>query len=651
MVLYPAYNHKYDYIVVIGAFGAFIFGYGTGSNDVANAFGTSVGSGALSNRHAMMIAAVCEFAGAMLLGRISVSTIAAGIADRSFFTKTPWVFCYGMMWTLIAGGFWQIFASTIGVNVSATHSIIGGIIGFALSYNRNAVLWLVDDPASIPPYKGIVPIVCAWFFAPIATGFCSSTLFMFVRYVVLRSPNAYERAFMVLPFLITFTTWICLYFVLTKGAKKQFQQDSADWTDDTSAWVSAVCAFGAGILSLLTLPWIKKRAEVEHARCVEKAQIMTMRNKEKEQEGTKDIEDTTSTVASQKIDHYDSTGGRVDAKKGSEITYGTDLFFREIKTVASMKEFKDLLVRVNDESLQGQDDFMHDQGQETAEIHNKAEKFDDRAENVMKQLQIFTACCVMFAHGAGEVGYMAGPLSTIWAVYTTGTLPSSASAEPWILVLSAGGLVIGLATYGQRVTRTMGRELCLITASRGFCAEIATATVIMVAAQYGLPTSSSQCITGGIVGIGLVEGVGGVNWKTFALQFVNWVNTLFVMGLGVACLFQQGVNAPHNEPLHYCSSRGTLWNVPYVALRPTRATTSPTKIIDSSSAQNCHLPLFKTSTGPVNANQQTISKLFPPTHEGQQGPSDGFNFRSSVSFLEIRRTWACFVLGVDSLAM
>ena len=90
----------------------------------------------------------------------------------------------------------------------------------------------------------------------------------------------------------------------------------------------------------------------------------------------------------------------------------------------------------------------------------------------------------------------------------------------------------------------MGKDLAKITPSRGFCAEISTAMVIMVAAQYGLPTSSSQAITGGIVGIGIVEGLQGVNWTFLFQQFSSWVMTMLVMGLGTALMFAQGHNAP-----------------------------------------------------------------------------------------------------------
>ena len=91
----------------------------------------------------------------------------------------------------------------------------------------------------------------------------------------------------------------------------------------------------------------------------------------------------------------------------------------------------------------------------------------------------------------------------------------------------------------------MGVKLAKLSPSRGFAAELATAGIITIAAQYGLPTSSSQCITGAIVGVGVLEGVRGVNWIVFLRQFISWMCTLAVVGLLTAALFAQarGANA------------------------------------------------------------------------------------------------------------
>ena len=160
-----------------------------------------------------------------------------------------------------------------------------------------------------------------------------------------------------------------------------------------------------------------------------------------------------------------------------------------------------------------------------AAIHKNAEVFDPKAEYAFSYLQVFSAICVIFAHGAGEVGYMAGPLATIWFTVKDGTLYSKVQAPIWIIIISALGLVIGLATYGYNVTRAVGTRMAKLSPTRGFSAELSTALVIMVAAQYGLPTSSSQCITGGIVGLGMIEGKTGVNWMFLLRTFASWVAT------------------------------------------------------------------------------------------------------------------------------
>lgn len=97
----------------------------------------------------------------------------------------------------------------------------------------------------------------------------------------------------------------------------------------------------------------------------------------------------------------------------------------------------------------------------------------------------------MYVHAVLQVGYMAGPLATIWDVYRTGRLTSSVKPPIWVILVGAVGLVIGLATYGYNVTRAMGVKLAKLTPTRGFAAELATAFIIMIASQYGLPTRYS----------------------------------------------------------------------------------------------------------------------------------------------------------------
>ncbi|KAL3681813.1 hypothetical protein R1sor_024769 [Riccia sorocarpa] len=507
--------HEYLWLVVVGAVVAFGFGYGTGANDVANAFGTSVGSKTLTLKQAVIIASIFEFAGALLLGRVSTSTIASGIADINSFTRDPEVYAYGMVCALGVGTIWLLLTSYWGLNVSSTHSIIGAIIGFALVWDgKDAVLWAKRDSGNFPPYKGVIAIVLSWFIAPVLTGLAAALIFFVVRTLVLRRKNAYALSFWTLPPFVLITTWVNIYFVFTKGAKKTLSAES-DWTDSKSAWVSAIIAAGATILCIfVAIPLLRRKAD----------------------------------------SHFDSDGKAIEGRPTAfSETPGAEMRTSEqIQAGATIvpEEYPESLTRwqkFQKTATHGLHVDIHKvvkTDEKIGEIHEHAEVFEPRVEYAFSYLQVFSAICVIFAHGAGEVGYMAGPLTTIWDVYKNGQLSKSVKPPVWIILIGAVGLVLGLATYGYNVTRAMGVKLAKLTPTRGFAAELATAFVIMIAAQYGLPTSSSQCITGAIIGVGLLEGSKGVNWTQFLKQFLSWVATLFVIGICVAAVFAQGIYSP-----------------------------------------------------------------------------------------------------------
>lgn len=143
---------------------------------------------------------------------------------------------------------------------------------------------------------------------------------------------------------------------------------------------------------------------------------------------------------------------------------------------------------------------------------------------------------------------MAGPLNGIYDVIKNGEISDTIDPKIWILVICCLSLVFGLATYGYNVTQKMGVEICKLSPTRGFACELATSLIIMIASQYGLPTSSSQCLVGSIVGVGFLEGGTkfgkGLNKKVILTQFLSWVATLFVAIGFTAALFAQAIYSP-----------------------------------------------------------------------------------------------------------
>jgi sodium-dependent phosphate transporter len=161
-----------------------------------------------------------------------------------------------------------------------------------------------------------------------------------------------------------------------------------------------------------------------------------------------------------------------------------------------------------------------------------------------RSLQVLSAICVSFAHGANDVANACGPLAGIWATYQAGEFVAETETPVWVLIIGAVGLVIGLATYGYNIIRALGVRMAAMTPSRGFSAELATSLVVSVASAYGMPISTTHTITGAVVGVGLMEGRAGVNWWQFSRVFAAWVFTLIFTGAFAAALFAQGVYAP-----------------------------------------------------------------------------------------------------------
>lgn len=135
-------NQYGSILVIITAIVGFMMAFGIGANDVSNAMGTSVGSGTITIKQAILIAMVFEFAGAYLAGGEVADTIKSGIIDPAQFANSPDILVLGMMASLCAAGMWLIIATKMGWPVSATHTIIGAVIGFALiTIGSDAIQW------------------------------------------------------------------------------------------------------------------------------------------------------------------------------------------------------------------------------------------------------------------------------------------------------------------------------------------------------------------------------------------------------------------------------------------------------------------------------------------------------------------------------
>lgn len=161
----------------------------------------------------------------------------------------------------------------------------------------------------------------------------------------------------------------------------------------------------------------------------------------------------------------------------------------------------------------------------------------DGVERIFAVLMVFTACAMAFAHGSNDVANAIGPLAAIVSVVQSGgEIASKSILPPWVLLIGASGIVIGLGTLGYRVMMTVGRAITELTPSRGFAAELAAAGTVVVASGTGLPISTTHTLVGAVLGVGLARGIGAINLGVVGKIILSWIVTLPV-GAGLSILF------------------------------------------------------------------------------------------------------------------
>ncbi|MDX1455523.1 MAG: inorganic phosphate transporter [Gammaproteobacteria bacterium] len=396
-------DHATIYIALAAIFGLFM-AWGIGANDVANAMATSVGSKALTLKQALIVAAVFEFAGAVLAGGEVTSTIRKGIVDAGLLKDSPEQLIFGMLAALLAAGTWLLIASRRGWPVSTTHSIVGAIVGFAaVGIGMDAVKW-----------DKVGGIVGSWIVTPLIAGIIAYMIFVSVQKLILEREDPLARARRYVPmymFLAGFTITLVTIF---KGLKHVgVKMETLD---------AYLAAGAAGVVIAL-------------------------------------------------IGKYFISKIKVDEEADKDFHFAT-------------------------------------------------------VEKVFGVLMVVTACAMAFAHGSNDVANAIGPVAAVVSIAQSGMVDQKATVSIWILLLGGAGIVVGLGTFGRHVMRTVGERITHLTPSRGFAAELAAATTIVMASGTGMPISTTQTLVGAVLGVGFARGIAAINLAVVRNIFMSWVITV-----------------------------------------------------------------------------------------------------------------------------
>lgn len=392
---------------------ALYMAWAIGANDVANAMGTSVGSGALTVGGAILVAAIFEFAGAFLAGGHVTDTVRKGMLDMALVDREQLI--YGMLASLAAAGTLLIGATRFGLPISTTHSIVGAIVGFgAVGIGFEAVIW-----------SKVGQIILSWLTSPILAGVFAFIIFQITRSKILDTKDPIAQVRKLGPVFFFFVFFIIGLVTMFKGLKP-LKLD----LDLTEALIGSVILgfVGAGLGIVLI-----RRVRL----------------------GAKDPRHRFSQV-----------------------------------------------------------------------------------ERIFVVLQILTACAIAFAHGSNDVANSIGPLAAVAYAVQELDLGGQAPVKPWMLAIGGIGIVIGLATWGHRVMETVGKRITELTPSRGFSAQLAAATTIVVASRLGIPISTTHTLVGAVLGVGLARGISALDLRVVGKIIVSWVATLpIAAGLSIFFYF------------------------------------------------------------------------------------------------------------------
>jgi len=198
-----------EILVVTAIIIGFYMAWNIGANDVANSMANAVGSKSLTIFWAVVLAAICEFSGAVLVGSHVTNTIRKGIIDSQIFAQEPMVLAHGMICAMLAAAVWLNLSSYFGMPVSTTHSIVGAIIGFGvLQAGLAHIYW---------PKLG--QIVASWFISPLAGGVMAFVIFKLISRYILSAEKPAVAARKGVPVCVFFTFAIVILAIIYKGLK------------------------------------------------------------------------------------------------------------------------------------------------------------------------------------------------------------------------------------------------------------------------------------------------------------------------------------------------------------------------------------------------------------------------------------------------
>ncbi|KAI1637845.1 phosphate transporter [Biscogniauxia mediterranea] len=593
---------QYTYVFVIGTMLAILDAYNNGANDVANAWATSVSSRSISYRQAMIFGTIFEMLGAITVGARTAETIKNGIIPNTAFRDNAGVQMLAFTCALAAASAWVLWCTRHSAHVSSTYSLISAVAGVGVAtVGASHVQWGWHGG------KGLGAIFAGLGMAPVISGAFGAVIFMLIKLIVHVRKDPVLWAVRTSPFFFLIAGTVCSLSIVYKGSPNLNLQSKPAWF---IAAVTVGTGGGLCILSALffvpyvhskvirkdhTVKWwmfiqgplLFKRpapADCDRAAVPDYAVVQdddeedlptsspeslvesdSAQNNKASQENEKKLVTNETRQATYK-ELVSQGENKLHAKllkkrgplgwamrtlrdnpMGPGAIYETHNIVIMTKRIPAMVVCG-LLYGLNYDIHAAQSGIAGTpEGKRMQQVYAHAEKYPNEVEHTYSFIQIITACTASFAHGANDIGNSVGPWAVIYSAWSTGDAAAAKAPVPiWQLAVLSASISLGLITYGYNIMKVMGNKITYHSPSRGSSMEMGAAITVLVFSQYSLPVSTSMCITGATVGVGLCNGtIKAVNFQRVSLLLLSWIMTIPVAGTIGGILMGLFLNAPH----------------------------------------------------------------------------------------------------------
>ena len=569
---------QYDWLIAIISIAFCGSSFGNGANDVANAYATSVAARTLTMPQVGVLAVITEFIGAVALGKRVTGTIKNDIIDLTRFSASPSVLILVMTCVEIGSAFWLLTATRFGFPVSTTQTIVGSLVGAGIAAQAQ-VSWDWDS-------KGVSQVAASWGVAPALAAAFAAILFSSLKFCILERENPFEKAMRAIPFYLAFTGAVLALFITIEAP------GSPDLEDIGVGPVVGIILgvfFGVLLFSyIFFMPYVRRRLVMKDPRVrpwhIILGPLLSRENPPlffpgkgdavviDYYENAHDDSNTPEDAEKNAEKNGDATDGK-NKNSNDENTKPSSLADGEregvvvqdgvaVQRVKRKPEPEERWLTPNAHLsifhptriwgfikyalLQGVSrDCVTHSSEQLADVHARAKRYDNRAEHLWTYAQVVSAIMMSIAHGSNDVANAVGPWVAAYQTYMSGEVTSKAPTPVWILVIAGFLLGAGFWFMGFRIVRSLGNKITQMSPTRGFSAELGAAITVLLASRLGLPVSTTQCLTGAVLGVALMNlDFGATNWRQMLFIFSGWVLTLPCAGLISGLLTVMALNTP-----------------------------------------------------------------------------------------------------------